>query len=284
MAVLRSPEDEGAQRGRKHEGKAHAQNATDHGTGQRRAHALFLFPFPLRREIEIENRLAQPCAQKQAHQVHGEIEQFHDAVIGGAEEARVDRQEHNGKRPAGHSGNGVDAGFAGKFAKHQEAARRRDFRHCSNSPLYRRAMHPAEYHSRTASRPRAPCPLRFVMASAIFCARSRGSPGRASQPQLAVSISSGTPPTAVETTGKPAAMASRTLMGRPSLREASTNASTRDKKPATSGLQPRNVTTWPRPSPAAKLSRSACSSPEPRISSRHRGICRYTRAKAANRE
>ena len=71
--------------------------------------------------------------------------------------------------------------------------------------------------------------------------------GSHNQPLSVLWTIRGTPPTLVATTGRPEAIASSKLKGRPSPMEGNTKTSKPAKNPATSWLKPQNSTKLPKP-------------------------------------
>ena len=84
----------------------------------------------------------------------------------------------------------------------------------------------------------------------------------------------GDSPTAEATTGKPAAMASRTETGKPSSREGSTKTSQRGSTELRLSTHPRNSTLRARPSSSNLCSNSLPCGPDPAISTRRLGNSR----------
>ena len=93
-------------------------------------------------------------------------------------------------------------------------------------------------------------------------ARAAGSSGGTGTASAAVS-SSGMPPTALATMGTPAAIASNSTIGVPSVRELRTSTSNAASKRAASGTAPCHVTRDPTPISCARVSSAERSRPSP---------------------
>lgn len=104
-------------------------------------------------------------------------------------------------------------------------------------------------------------------SSAMAAAIPATSPGSTRSPHTRWITTSSTPLTRVATTGSPAAIASRTALGKPSTSEDSTNTSAPASRSGTSLRAPENVTRSRRPRRLASSCSAAPSGPSPTNSS-----------------
>ncbi len=117
--------------------------------------------------------------------------------------------------------------------------------------------------------------------SVIARVSSAGSAGRTRMPFRPCSISSGIPPTAEATTGRPVAIASITEFGNASDRDARTKRPWSRSSAPTSSRWPASRTRASRPSPFTRAASWSPSGPSPTIVSVASGNARETLAKAS---
>src|SRR4029077_20621611 len=118
--------------------------------------------------------------------------------------------------------------------------------------------------SRRAAAASGECPC--VIARSIASASATGHPGATRSAADDVPTASGTPPTAVATTGTSARIASSSVFGNPSLREGRTTRSRLRYTKSTSDTCPRKGTHDPTPRRLPRASRRARSGPSPAMS------------------